>query len=54
MNIQLRENEKARILDASLVNDYREASAEDAIVRSQTAIYDYLKEKEYEIEPSSH
>ena len=54
MNIQLRENEKARILDAVLVNDYREAGAEDAIVRSQTAIYDYLKEKEYEIEPSSH
>ena len=54
MNIQLRENEKARILDAALSNHYVLPKEEEPWLRSQVAIHDYLKNKEYNIESSSH
>lgn len=54
MNIQLAENEKARILDASLKNDYVEREASESVVRSQLAIYQFLKDKEYRIESGGH
>lgn len=54
MNIQLAENEKARILDATLINDYVTVAEAEPVVRSQVAIYQYLKEKQYGIEPGSH
>jgi polyphosphate kinase len=54
MNIQLAENEKARILDASLSNEYVVAEGAEAVVRSQVAIFEYLKDKQYGIEPGSH
>jgi len=54
MNIQLAENEKARILDATLINDYVTVEEAEPVVRSQVAIYQYLKEKQYGIEPGSH
>lgn len=54
MNIQLVENEKARILDANLKNDYVEHSLTQPFMRSQVVIFDYLRNKEYNIEPSSH
>lgn len=54
MNIQLRENEKARILDAALSNHYVLPKEEEPWLRSQVAIHDYLKNKEYSIESSSH
>lgn len=54
MNIQLVENEKARILDANLKNDYVEHGLTQPFMRSQVVIFDYLRNKEYNIEPSSH
>ncbi len=54
MNIQLAENEKARILDASLSNEYVVAQGAEAVVRSQVAIFEFLKDKQYGIEPGSH
>ena len=54
MNIQLAENEKARILDASLSNEYVVAEGAEAVVRSQVAIFEFLKDKQYGIEPGSH
>lgn len=60
MNIQLKENEKARILDAELQNDYvdmgQDRGAEESanVVRSQAAIFEYLKAKQYNIESGSH
>ena len=54
MNIQLKENEKARILDAALSNQYVVPEEEEPWLRSQVAIHDYLKNKEYTIESRSH
>ena len=50
MNIQLKENEKARILDAALCNQYVVPEEGEPWLRSQVAIHDYLKNKEYTIE----
>ncbi len=54
MNIQLKENEKARILDAALSNQYVVPEEGEPWLRSQVAIHDYLKNKEYTIESRSH
>ncbi len=54
MNIQLKENEKARILDAALSNQYVVPEEGESWLRSQVAIHDYLKNKEYTIESRSH
>ena len=54
MNIQLKENEKARILDAVLSNQYVVPEEGQPWLRSQVAIHDYLKNKEYTIESRSH
>ncbi|MFZ9663682.1 MAG: polyphosphate kinase 1 [Bacteroidia bacterium] len=54
MNIQLKENEKARILDAALSNHYVVPGEDEPWLRSQVAIHDYLKNKEYNIESRSH
>jgi polyphosphate kinase len=54
MNIQLKENEKARILDAVLSNQYVVPQEGEPWLRSQVAIHDYLKNKEYTIESRSH
>ena len=54
MNIQLKENEKARILDAALSNQYVVPEEGEPWLRSQVAIHDYLKNKEYNIESRSH
>ena len=54
MNIQLKENEKARILDAALSNQYVLPEEGEPWLRSQVAIHDYLKNKEYTIESRSH
>lgn len=54
MNIQLKENEKARILDAVLSNQYVVPEEGEPWLRSQVAIHDYLKNKEYTIESRSH
>jgi polyphosphate kinase len=54
MNIQLKENEKARILDAALSNHYVVPGEDESWLRSQVAIHDYLKNKEYNIESRSH
>jgi polyphosphate kinase len=54
MNIQLKENEKARILDAALSNQYVVPEEKEPWLRSQVAIHDYLKNKEYTIESRSH
>lgn len=47
MNIQLKENQKARILDLSLSNEYIEPNIQEKAVRSQLEIYQYLVEKKY-------
>jgi len=47
MNIQLKENQKARILDLSLSNEYIEPAEGEPAVRSQLEIYHYLVEKTY-------
>lgn len=54
MNIQLKENEKARILDAELSNQYVVPEEGEPWLRSQVAIHDYLKNKEYTIESRSY
>ena len=54
MNIQLKENEKARILDVALSNQYVVPEEGEPWLRSQVAIHDYLKNKEYTIESRSH
>ncbi|MDA0783500.1 MAG: polyphosphate kinase 1 [Bacteroidetes bacterium] len=54
MNIQLKENEKARILNAVLSNQYVVPEEGEPWLRSQVAIHDYLKNKEYTIESRSH
>ena len=54
MNIQLKENEKARILDAALSNQYVVPEEGEPWLRSQVAIHEYLKNKEYTIESRSY
>lgn len=54
MNIQLRENQKARILDSALSNQYVEKGEGEADCRSQLLIYQYLASKEYTLESRSH
>ena len=54
MNIQLKENEKARILDAALSNQYLVPEEGEPWIRSQVAIHEYLKNKEYTIESRSY
>jgi len=51
MNIQLKENQKARILDSALRNDYVELGEGEVEYRSQILIYQYLASKEYTLEP---
>jgi polyphosphate kinase len=48
LNIQLAENVKGRILDEAQDNEYVQRGRGEAIVRSQLAIYQYLKNKEYD------
>jgi polyphosphate kinase len=47
MNIQLAENVKGRKLDNEQSNEYVERGAKDPVVRSQVAIYKYLRNKKY-------
>lgn len=47
MDIQLAENVKGRKLDNEQSNEYVERGAKDAVVRSQVAIYKYLRNKKY-------
>jgi len=54
MNIQLKENEKARILDSALSNQYVVPEEGEPWLRSQVAIHDYLLNKEYSLESRSH
>ncbi|GDX49601.1 polyphosphate kinase [Bacteroidota bacterium] len=54
MNIQLKENEKARILDTALSNQYVVPEEGEPWLRSQVAIHEYLKNKEYTIESRSY
>ncbi|HTN45921.1 MAG TPA: polyphosphate kinase 1 [Flavipsychrobacter sp.] len=48
LNIQLAENVKGRILDEAQDNEYVQRGKDEAIVRSQLATYQYLKNKEYD------
>ena len=48
LNIQLSENVKGRILDDRQNNEYVERLPDEAQVRSQEAIYQYLKNKQYQ------
>lgn len=48
LEIQLAENEKARILDNKQLNNYVVRGAKEKRVRSQVEIYKYLKTKKYE------
>ncbi len=52
LNIQLKDNVKARILNNDLSNEYVNLPGDK--IRSQEAIYTYLKNKNYKIEVSSH
>jgi len=45
LNIQLKDNVKARIQDKEETNTYVQKDDDEKTVRSQYAIYDYLKEK---------
>jgi polyphosphate kinase len=47
LNIQLAENVKGRILDNEQSNQYVERTADAPVVRSQEAIYEYLRNKSY-------
>ena len=47
LNIQLAENVKGRILDEAQENEYVQREDGEEQVRSQVAIYNYLKNKEY-------
>ena len=47
LNIQLSGNVKARILDNEQKNEYVGRAADEPVVRSQMAIYDYLNNKKY-------
>lgn len=47
LEIQLQENQKARILDNSQKNEYVKRKAKEKIVRSQIEIYNFLNAQEY-------
>ncbi len=47
LNIQLAENVKGRILDNEQTNNYVQKQEDSPEVRSQVAIYNYLKNKQY-------
>ena len=47
LNIQLAENVKGRILDNEQSNKYVQRSEVASVVRSQVAIYNYLRDKKY-------
>lgn len=47
MNIQLAENVKGRKLDNEQSNEYVEKDAREPVMRSQVAIYKYLRNKKY-------
>jgi polyphosphate kinase len=47
LNIQLAENVKGRILDNEQTNNYVQKHEDSPEVRSQVAIYNYLKNKQY-------
>ncbi|HOZ50536.1 MAG TPA: polyphosphate kinase 1 [Chitinophagaceae bacterium] len=47
LNIQLSENEKARILDNKQLNNYVVKNEEEESIRSQVEIYNYLCQKKY-------
>jgi len=47
LEIQLSENEKARILDNQQVNEYVERTTDQPSIRSQVEIYNFLKGKTY-------
>jgi len=47
LRIQLSENEKARLLDNDQVNEYVQRTKSQKSIRSQVAIYNYLKQKKY-------
>lgn len=47
LRIQLSENEKARLLDNRQVNEYVTPAKSQKSIRSQVAIYNYLKQKKY-------
>ncbi|NCX96899.1 MAG: polyphosphate kinase 1, partial [Chitinophagia bacterium] len=49
MEIQLAENVKGRLLDNDQDNEYIEPKEDEAAVRSQVAIYNYLKNKTYSL-----
>lgn len=53
LKIQLAENVKGRILDNEQRNKYVVAEAGEAPLRSQIAIYEYLKEKKYNLDSCS-
>jgi polyphosphate kinase len=48
LNIQLAENVKGRILDNEQSNTYVQREKNEPMVRSQEAIYKYLRNKTYE------
>lgn len=52
LEIQLRENIKARKLDNTQSNEYMPKPPKVKEIRSQVAIYNYLKQKTYSLEPS--
>ena len=43
LHLQLQDNVKARIQDASESNTFVQPKKDEALIRSQYAIYDYLK-----------
>jgi len=47
LNIQLAENVKGRILDNDQSNNYVQRKEDEPEVRSQEAIYKYLRDKHY-------
>ncbi|MEO1434144.1 MAG: polyphosphate kinase 1 [Bacteroidota bacterium] len=46
INIQLTDNQKARIIDAEQTNPYKAAEEGEQLVRAQTAIYEYVRSKQ--------
>jgi polyphosphate kinase len=48
LNIQLSENVKGRIIDEQQLNQYVQRDPEEPMVRSQSSIYQYLKNKSYQ------
>ncbi|MEM1359037.1 MAG: polyphosphate kinase 1, partial [Bacteroidota bacterium] len=46
MDMQWRDNQKARIISAERLNEYRDLSSSDGHFRAQTDIYDYFQRRE--------